>query len=249
MQSLGDRTAVVAGATGNVGPFIVRALLEREASVAVPSRSAEKLDELREHIERHVGKESLARLHTFVADLGDEDQAGVLRGRITEEVGRPEAVVASVGNFVTTPSLLDADVEELQRALDGYLIANLQVARTFAPSLKDSGGTYVLIQGPLAFELNPELGTNLISIATAGQHMLFRALAQELDEAPTRVVELVIRAFIRDRETQPGSPLSGEAVGAFAAYLLFDAGQEIHGQSIHLRSPDQLTDVGLDAAP
>jgi hypothetical protein len=99
-----------------------------------------------------------------------------------------------------------------------------------------SGGTYLLVHGPLAFELRPEFGTHLISIATAGQHMLFRALARELDDSPTRVVELVIRAFIRDRQTQPGSPLSGEAVGAFVAYLLAAAGPEIHGRSIHVRS-------------
>ena len=120
------------------------------------------------------------------------------------------------------------------------------VARTFLPALKESAGTYVLLQGPLAFELYPESGADLISIATAGQHMLFRALAQELEETPARVVELVNYAFIRDRQAQPGSSLPGEAVGSFAAYLLYDVGDGVHGQSIHLRSLEQLAEVGLD---
>jgi NAD(P)-dependent dehydrogenase (short-subunit alcohol dehydrogenase family) len=246
MQPLNDQTVVVAGASGNIGPFVVRALLERGARVAVPSRSAGKLRGLREHLSSHVDETGLGRLHTFVGDLGDERDAAVLRRRISEEAGTPDAVVASVGDFVTTPSLLEASADELQRALDGYLLANFVIARTFLPVLKASGGTYVLLQGPLAFELHPELGADLISVATAAQHMLFRALAQELDGSRARVVELVSHAFIRDRQTQPGSPLSGEEVGGFVAYLLSGADEEVHGRSIHLRSPEQLSDVGLD---
>lgn len=241
-DSFNDCTAVVAGATGNVGPFIVRALLEREATVAVTSRSEAKLDELRAHLRQQVPEADLARLHAFVGELTDERGASDLRRRIENEAGAPAAVVASVGDFVTTPSLLEASKDELQRALDGYLIANLLVARTFAPSLTESGGTYLLMQGPLAFELHPEVDAHLISIATAGQHMLFRALAQELDETPAHVVELVIHAFLRDRQTQPGSPLSGEEVGAFATHLLA-SGEEIHGQSIERRSSEQLADL------
>jgi NAD(P)-dependent dehydrogenase (short-subunit alcohol dehydrogenase family) len=242
MQPFADRTVVVAGATGNVAPFIVRALLERGATVAVPSRSEAKLDGLRAHLNGQVGEADLARLHMFVGDLGDEGAATALRGRIENEAGAPDAVVASVGDFVTTASLLEASKGALQRAVDGYLIANFMVARTFAPTLREAGGTYLLLQGPLAFELHPEVHAHLISIATAGQHMLFRALAQELDDSPARVVELVVRAFIRDRQTQPGSPLSGEEVGAFAAHLLA-TGEQAHGQSIELRSSDQVADL------
>ncbi len=246
MQSLNDHTVVVVGGTGNVGPFVVRALLKREVTVVVPSRFEAKLGGLREHLSQHVGATGLGRLHTFVGNLSNETEATDLRQRITEKVGTPDAVLASLGNLVTTPSLLDASADDLQQALDAYLIANFVVARTFLPVLKDSGGTYVLLQGPLAFELHPEFGTDLISIATAGQHMLFRALAQELEETRARVIELVNYAFIRDRQSQPSSPLPGEAVGAFAAYLLSGAGEEVHGQSIHLRSLEQVAEVGLD---
>jgi NAD(P)-dependent dehydrogenase (short-subunit alcohol dehydrogenase family) len=246
MESLTDHTVVVAGGTANVGYFVARALLEREATVIVPSRSEERLDGLRDHLSKHVGETGLGRLHTFVGDLSDETEAAGLRWRIIEEVGTPDAVLASLGDFITTSSLLDASADDLRRALDGYLISNFMVARTFLPVLKNSGGTYVLVQGPLAFDLHPEFGADLISIATAAQHMLFRALAQELHESQARVVELVIHALIRDRRTQPSSPLPGEAVGAYAAYLLSGADKEVHGQSIDLRSLEQLSEVGLD---
>jgi NAD(P)-dependent dehydrogenase (short-subunit alcohol dehydrogenase family) len=241
MPRVNDQIVVVAGASGNIGPFVVRALLERGATVAAPSRSEEKLRGLREHLRQHLDETRLRRLHTFVGNLGDEREAAVVRRHISEEAGTPAAVVASVGDFVTTPFLLDAHADELRRAVESYLLANFVIARTFLPGLRDSGGTYVAVQGTLAFDLAPEFGAHVISIATAGQHMLFRALAQELAGSRARVVELVSHAFIRDRQTQPASPVSGEAVGNFVARLLFDADEEIHGRSIHLRSPEQLS--------
>jgi NAD(P)-dependent dehydrogenase (short-subunit alcohol dehydrogenase family) len=244
MRALNEQTVVVAGSTGNVGPFVVRSLLEREARVVVSSRSAEKLEGLREHLSRHVEEARLERLHAFVGDLGDEAEAAALRRRIVEEAGPPDAVVASVGGFVTTPSLLEATTVDVQRALDAAVLAHQSIARTFLPAVRDSGGTYVLVQGPAAFELYPGLGTDLLSVATAAQHMLFRALARELDDDAARVVELVIHTYIRDRETAPGTPLTGEAVGEYTARLLSGAGPEIHGRSIELRSAEQLAGVG-----
>lgn len=247
MPSLKDRTIVVAGGTGNVGSFVVRALLERDATVVVPSRSEEKLGGLREHVGAHVGGTGLGRLHTFVGNLNDETEATGLRKRIIEAVGPLDAALASLGTFVTTTSLLGASVDGLKQALDGFLVAHFMVARTFLPILEDSRGTYVFLQGPLAFEPWENSGADLVSIATAGQHMLFRALVQELAGSPVQVTELVSHAFIRDRQTQPSSLLPGEAVGAYAAYLLSGAaGEEIHGQSIQLRSLEQLAEIGLD---
>jgi hypothetical protein len=54
-----------------------------------------------------------------------------------------------------------------------------------------------------------------------------------------RVVELVIHTYIRDRQTAPGTPLTGEAVGEYAAELLSAAGPGIHGRSIELRAAEQ----------
>jgi 3-oxoacyl-[acyl-carrier protein] reductase len=246
---LDNTRVVVAGGTGNVGSFIVRALLERGAAVAVPSRTEAKLREFRAYVAQHSPEAQLARLHTFVGDIGDERGAQTLLQQITNAMGAPTAVVATLGRFVAAPSLLDASTDQLQRVLHDYLIAHFVVARTFLPGLKARGGTYVFINGPLAFEPWKGFGVGLVSIATAAQHMLFRALAQELEAHPVRVVELVSHAFIRDRQTQPGSPIPGSAVGAFAAYLVSERAGTTHGQSIRLHSLQQLEDVGLELGP
>jgi NAD(P)-dependent dehydrogenase (short-subunit alcohol dehydrogenase family) len=247
MQSLNDSTVLVAGGTGNVAAFIVSALLERGATVAVPSRSEQKLRDLRDFLRPRHAESGLDRLKVFAGDLSDEAQASELRQRIREEAGTPDAVLASLGNFRPTPSLLTASTDDLEAVLNGYLIAHFKVARTFLPELRQSGGTYVLVNGPLAFDVWPGSGSSLVSIATSAQHMLFRALALEFEASPVQVIELVTHAFIRNRQAQPGSPISGEAVGAYAAYLLSGAGNA-HGRSIQLRSLEQLDEAGIQVA-
>jgi NAD(P)-dependent dehydrogenase (short-subunit alcohol dehydrogenase family) len=243
MPSLDDKTVVVAGGTGNVAAFVVSALLQRGATVAVPSRSEEKLVDLQAFLTQRNQEADLDRLKTLVGDLSDENGAKELRRRINEEAGTPNAVLASLGQWRSAPSLLSASATDLEAVLQGYLIAHFKVARTFLPDLKAAGGSYVFVNGPLAFNIWP--GSAFVSMATAAQHMLFRVLAQELEDSPVQVVELVTHAFIRNRQTQPGSPIPGEAVGAYAAYLLSGAGNA-HGQSLQLRSLEQLEQVGID---
>ncbi len=54
---------------------------------------------------------------------------------------------------------------------------------------------------------------------------------------------VVSHAFIRERTTQPGSPLAAEDVGSFIARILGAGGDTFDGQSIELRSPSHLTEL------
>jgi hypothetical protein len=148
-------------------------------------------------------------------------------------------VVASLGDFLPARSLLAADAEQLRRVLDDYTIAHFTVARAFLRELQAVGGKYIFINGPLAFQPWPDSAADLVSIATAAQHMLFRALSQELAAGPAEVLELVVYTYVRRRETQPGSAVSAEAIGRYVSDLLFDDSQRRHGESIHLRTAEQ----------
>jgi NAD(P)-dependent dehydrogenase (short-subunit alcohol dehydrogenase family) len=245
VQTLQNKTVVVAGGTGNVGSFVVKALLERGASVVVPSRSEQKLRELKAYLANHGSGDGPDRLTTFIAEFGDQTGADkLLRQITTSQLRPPDAVIATLGSWYSVPSLLSASSADLQRVIRDYLFAHFMVARTFLPGLRASGGIYVFVNGPLAF--NPWPGSALVSVATAAQHMLFRALAQELEASPVDIVELVSHAFIRDHQTQPSSPLPGEAVGTFVAHLVSSASRTMRGQSIQLRSLEQLKEAGLE---
>lgn len=231
---LAGRTAVIAGGTGSVGRVVVSAFLGAGATVVVPSRSSEKVDDL----EESVGDGARERLVTVVGDLSDEEDSVRVRDEILDRVGPLDAAVASLGGFVAAPRVLEASRSDLQRALDGYLVAHFMVAKALLPALEERGGSYTFINGPLAFRsLFP--GTGLVSIATAGQAMLAKTLMKEEAEGPVRVNELVIYTrFGWGEEDEEEGSVSQNDVAAYLAYLA--AGREaLRGETIHLddRSP------------
>ncbi|UWP82386.1 SDR family NAD(P)-dependent oxidoreductase [Dactylosporangium fulvum] len=233
MDDLDGKTLLVTGATANIGALIAAALTKRGARVFAPTRSPERLASLATYIEQEGGAAARSRLIGVPANLVDD--AADLARLVKDKGGRLHGVVASIGDFVVADSVLTATTSDLRRALDGYVTTHHAIARAFVPLIKESGGTYLFAQGPLAFDIYPHLGTDLISIATAAQHMLFKVVAEEVRNTTATVIEMVVHAFIRDRETQPGSEVPAEAIGPFALDLLFgtDALRR-NGDSVHL---------------
>ena len=185
---LAGRAVLVAGGTGNVGAHLTRRLLLAGARVVVPSRSAGKLAKLQRALADPLGE----RLIGLEGDVADPSGSVRVREEAERLAGGPmHAVVATLGGFVDAPSILAAPLEDLERAVQGYLYAHFVVARTFLPSLARTGGAYISINGPLASApMFP--GTGLVSIATAAQAMLARVLMQEMAETKARVNEVVI---------------------------------------------------------
>ncbi len=59
-----------------------------------------------------------------------------------------------------------------------------------------------------------------------------------------RVNELVIYTYIGPDGTQLGSPVSGEDVGRYAAYLASPRAAGVRGASVRLASPADITALG-----
>jgi NAD(P)-dependent dehydrogenase (short-subunit alcohol dehydrogenase family) len=233
MTAASGRIVVIAGGTGNVGTHLVRAFLVNGDTVAVPSRSAVKIEELRHYLGQHISGSDMERLHTFVGDVADPKAGPTIAEKIRAELGQPRVVIASLGHYRASESLLHTPPSELEGVLEDYLYAHFAVAQGLLSTLRDRGGSYVFVNGPLAFDVWE--GSALVSIATAAQHMLFRSLARELAGSNVRVVELVNYAFIRDRQTQPSSVLSAEAMASRAIELIASTDMSLHGQSVHVR--------------
>lgn len=235
---LAGHGVLVAGGTGNVGRHIVRALLERGATVVVPSRSPAKLDALAAAV-----APADERLLTLLGDVADEGDAVRIRDEAARLVAAPlDGVVASLGRWAGAPALVAATRAELVDALESYVVAHFVVARTFLPALAARGGSYTFINGPSAFGTWP--GSGLVSVATAAQAMLARALAEEASATGrARVSELVIHpsAWIGPDPAASGGPVDGAAVGRYVAALV--GGRVAGGPSVHLASADQLADV------
>jgi len=237
---LAGRVAWVVGGTGNVGRFVVRAMLEEGATVVVPSRSSSKLEAL----EAAVDPASRSRLVPTEGDMSDEGDGDRLLAEVGDRVGPPDAVVATLGGFVPAPSVLAASLDDLRRALDGYLVAHFAVARALIPVLEQRGGNYTFINGPLAFQpMYP--GTGLVSTVTAAQAMLARVVMKEKEGSPVRVNEVVLHtSFGWGDDEARNDGVGQEDVGRYVARLASPRGEGVRGRTIHLDTLDRFEELG-----
>ena len=231
MTDLAGKRILVAGGTGTVGRHMVNAQLEAGATVVVPSRNQAKLDALLSGIPA----DRRERLVGIAGDVTDEGDAA----RLLKEAGTLDGAIASIGRFVAAPVLLDAPRADLERAFANYTLAHFAAAKSLLPALEERGGGYVMINGSLAFE--PEKsGTGIVSIAGASQSMLARVLMIERADKRARINEIIIYSNLR-----PGSEgmheVKGADIGRFVSFLLSDNGAAVKGETIHLRSREDLT--------
>jgi NAD(P)-dependent dehydrogenase (short-subunit alcohol dehydrogenase family) len=211
---------LVAGGAGGVGEEIVRALLDAGHRVIVPSRSAGRLERLRNDVAAQ--PERSERLITFIGDIGILEGAYEVRERIASETGRLDVLVPSLGGWWegglldATPSVWDVVMHEMLRT--HYVFAHV-----FVPVLRaqPEGGRYIGIGGGAAY--HPIRNSSLVSIAGAAQLMLTRALRQEIPETTVDVLELVVDGPVRTRDSEHlATPawISAAEVGRIVAELV-----------------------------
>ena len=210
------RTYVVAGGTGVAGESVVRALIERGATVAVPSRSPERLAALRDAVDSD-------RLHGFAGDLSDLGAAAQLCRRIIATVGPLDGVIAALGGWWEGIKLVELDLATWRRLLDDNLTSHFVIARTFLPVLADrTDAVYVTLGGIASVKAEP--GSGPISVTGAGQAMMMRVLAAELADRPVRLHEVdIFTPVVTERwDNGPIAPdwLTGREVGDYLATVL-----------------------------
>lgn len=101
---LTDKVALVTGATGGVGPAVVRGLAQTGAAIVAVARHSEALVELEQQAGVPTG-----RWLTYAADLADPEQARATVHAAEERFGRVDILAAVAGGWrggavVDTPS-------------------------------------------------------------------------------------------------------------------------------------------------
>ena len=233
MGTLTGQRILVAGGTGTVGRYLVGALLDAGATVVVPSRSKDKIDELSSATDAA----HRARLEGIVGDITDESQADRMRSL----VGRIHGAIVSIGRWVPAEHVLDAPRSDLERAISNYALEHFSVAKVLLPLVEEARGAYVMITGSLSYEPDGP-GTGLVAIAGATQSMLGRVLMKERADRGARINEIVIYSAF-GRGNDDANEVKGEDVGRYACFLLSSQGKTVKGQAIHLRSRRDLDPI------
>jgi 3-oxoacyl-[acyl-carrier protein] reductase len=125
---LQGRTALVMGASRGLGQAIAVALAKEGASVAVSSRSKEKLEETTLRIGGGI---------PFVADTSDLDRLADLPGEVEAELGQIDILILNTGG-PPFGAALDHDLEEWEKAYRSLVLAPRVLTGSVIDGMRDN---------------------------------------------------------------------------------------------------------------
>jgi NAD(P)-dependent dehydrogenase (short-subunit alcohol dehydrogenase family) len=102
MFDLSKRAVVLTGATGNIGPTVLRAYLEQGAHVAIPVRDEAKGAALRESLGDLAGAGKDSRVIISPADPGDRGAMESLVELVLRAWGRLDVVANLIGGYASS---------------------------------------------------------------------------------------------------------------------------------------------------
>lgn len=238
MSILDGKNVLVIGGAGEVGEGIVRQCLNAGATVVVPSRSQYRLDELRQHL---AGCD-LTRLIIRQAGCGTEAGAMDLYDFIVDELSYLDIVVASIGGWWQGENLVDVSLRLWNQLMENSLTAHFVAAKTFLPLLAEgNGGRYIMLNGGAALKVVPNAGP--ISVSAAAQLVLKDVFVEEMKDSPVTINTLLINTPVitRSREViKKHYWLTVDEVGLYVVYLASDALETTHGETIILKTREDL---------
>lgn len=172
------KTALLTGATGGIGKFLVESIVERNYRVVGVARNEEKLREL---------QKKLPVFEYIVADLSKEDfSSTILEGLERLGVENIDLLINNAGFAVRKP-LLEHSKEELENLFRVNVFAPVELTKAVLPVLS-GGSTLVFIISGVAFINVPELPSYCAS--KGALHYLAINLENELKAKGIRVMRV-----------------------------------------------------------
>jgi NAD(P)-dependent dehydrogenase (short-subunit alcohol dehydrogenase family) len=212
---LSGRTVAVIGGSGGVGEGVVRALLDRSATVVATGRDQERLGQLAARVDH-------PSLHTTVLDGLAPDLADRAAALVAEH-GRLTGVVVSVaswGGQGRKPVLALTD-PEWTALVEDNLTAVFRIYRELGAAMTDDG---VLLQlNGLSADI-PFPGNGVVALTAAAGKSMTRTVAVELQHSGRRVYEVLL-GVVRTRARQEAGIddarwLDGTDIGLHVAELV-----------------------------
>jgi 3-oxoacyl-[acyl-carrier protein] reductase len=186
---LDGRVALVMGASKGLGFAVAAALVREGATVAIASRSAERIE---------AAAAALGPAGSpCVADASDPDRLATLPGEVEAALGPIDILVANTGG----PPLggaLDHELEEWEQAYRSLVLAPRILAGAVVPGMRSRGwGRIVNVGSSTTIEPNPALNlSNSHRMAAVG---FFKTLAGEVAGEGITVNTVATGRFATDR--------------------------------------------------
>ncbi len=250
VEPLAGRTALVTGASKNLGRAIAIGLGAAGANVAVTAQHAQAEVEATAEEIRGLGRRAIA----LTGDIGEpSDVEALVRGAV-DELG-PIDVLVSNASRRPRRDFLDITLDDWDEIMRTNLSASFFLARLVLGSMRERGfGRIILMGGPDGIRPEPYSGAahrahcNTAKAALIG---LAKAIAVEfgVDGVTSNVVVPGIMNTTRDPVNYPHWPMPQEEldrrlaiarmgepheVASMCVYLASEQGSYITGQTLHV---------------
>ncbi|HZQ51715.1 MAG TPA: SDR family NAD(P)-dependent oxidoreductase [Bryobacteraceae bacterium] len=170
-RELSGKTALITGASKGLGKAMALSLAEAGAHIALVSRDAEKLGEVKREIEQAGGNAEV-----FTADVSDEQSVNRLQSELADK--KVQILINNAGINIRK-QLHEFSLEEWQRVMNTNLTSVFLLCRAFVPAMKGTGyGRIINMTSIMSHVSLP--GRSAYSASKAALLGLIRALALEL---------------------------------------------------------------------
>lgn len=197
--NLAGQTALITGATGELGHVIARTLAECGADIAVHFHSnADKATKLVSVIEG-MGRRAIA----VQCDVSERGSVAAMRAAIEEQLGAPDIVVLNAVSKYDWKPVLEQPLEDFEDQFRSCVAQTVLLTQAFAPAMVTRGGGRIIgISSEAALQCY-----TLHSAYTAGKRGMdgvLRCLAREVGPHGVTVNQIAPGWVITDKDREAG---------------------------------------------
>ncbi|REE70566.1 3-oxoacyl-[acyl-carrier protein] reductase [Paenibacillus taihuensis] len=202
-MDLSGRTALVTGATGELGRVMVRTLAACGANVVIHYNSNEaKAEALKSEIES-TGRRALI----VQADITNEQSINAMRDKVTAELGHVDIVVANAVVQYKWTSVLEQPAEDYVSQFESCVLQSVFLAKAFIPAMIEKGaGRLIGINTECAMQNFPTQSAYVAG--KRGMDGVYRILAKEVGEHQITVNQIAPGWTISERDRANGTERS-----------------------------------------
>jgi len=192
---LSNKTALITGATGDLGRVMARTLASCGANIVLHYNNNEtKARELQQEITA-LGRRAM----TVQADVTNEQHINQMKAKVTEELGHVDIVVANAVIQYQWTSILEQPIADYVSQFESCVLQSVYLAKAFVPAMIERGGGRVI-------GINTECsmqnfaGQSAYTAGKRGMDGVYRVLAKEAGEHQITVNQVAPGWTISDRD-------------------------------------------------
>jgi NAD(P)-dependent dehydrogenase (short-subunit alcohol dehydrogenase family) len=230
---LGDKVALVTGATGGLGRVVVKRFLSEGAKVAAVYRSDIRLNELMEYTGQPLN------LRGFKADVTDALSVASLIDAVVKEYGRVDILLNIAGGYVGGKNLPETDVADWDQMMTLNTKSAYLCCRAVLPRMIEKNyGKIVSVSSKNATPKGKRSGNVAYTVSKGGIITLTEALADEVMKQDINV-NCIIPSTIDTPNNRAQMPKADTSkwvspldIAEVIVFLSSDASRAVSGASI-----------------